>query len=150
MPFWIWGLALYFVLSTFRHGDAPQNPEATELGLVWGTPRIVPQGWNPSGQWIYMDPDCKWVIEGTGFLGDPNLSEERYDSLLGNLEAGNSAWAYVRRLEELGRTPEMIAQTIFFEIAPTCFNRGPARWGPVVTGWYRALLARITAWTGGG
>ena len=129
-----------------------------QAGKVWGKPDGLPEGWDPDRNSVWVDPSCEWAIEGRKFLPVwnaevSNLPIGRGGSLVEVLDfsgaemprGDNPAWGMVDQLASEGLDAKTIADTIFAEAAPLCWDAGPSAWGSGVKAWYADLLARIEA-----
>lgn len=140
--------------ATLSWRDDPQ------AGKVWGAPHELPEGWDPSRNSVWVDPNCEWAIEGLKFLPvwkdahavpygkGGSLVEVLSYSGPGMPEGDNPAWGLVDKLAEDGVDPKTIADTIFAEAAPLCWDAGPSAWGAGVKAWYADLYERIRQRTG--
>lgn len=153
VPLWGWAIVAFLAVRLLGGPTSVRGwPYHDDLmGVVWGEGATAPAGWNPEDNGIYIDPQCRYVLEGRGFLPDGGITGEiMFNTLLDNLAEGNSAWAFVWRMDQIGRTPDAIANEIFRQVSPLCFDAGPDGWSPAVTRWYQTLATRIRAGVGGG
>lgn len=180
MEIWLTGgvFLLLFLLGGKKNGSSVEPPEDGSLnpppnpnpgpdvpsrrrgaggrGQVWSrdadTPNLPPASvFDYSGNGLWIDPNCGFVIEGDLFW--PKKGAKSYRAVeMPTLDAtlrerrDNTAIGYVDYLvDQQGiNDPVQIMWMIVDEAAPMCGQVDPSQWGEAMRIWFNDLLRRLT------
>lgn len=134
-------------------GSKPKPKKGPGGSTVWGTPpgNTLPEGFDPGGNGLYIDPECDFVIEGnlfwpTGSQATCIEAESLEQTLAADPENNVCGFLdYLLGTEGL-QQPEDIAWRILEEASPWCASADPSMWGLGLQAWYESFVERVVAY----
>lgn len=127
-------------------------------GDVWRDPKDVSRlpssgQFDYSGNGLWIDPECGFVVEGDLFWPDPDAfvrvmePAPTLEATL-SLRDDNTALGFVNYLveQEGVRDPVDIVWRIVDEAAPMCGQVDPEQWGEAMRIWFNDFLDRVTTY----